>query len=486
MLQEYSNFIAGQWVKSESGKTFQNVNPADTSKSTGTFQLSSKEDAKRAISSAREAFQKWKNTPAPQRGKILHEAANILESQFEELSRILTTEEGKTLSESKGEVQRAIDIFRFYAGQGSRLSGKTVQSASKRTLLYSIREPLGVVALLTPWNFPIAIPAWKMAPALVCGNTVVFKPASLTPIIAQRLVSALEKAGLPAGVLNYITGPGSTVGEELATNSEVDAISFTGSYDVGYGIQRGRASSKKMARIQLEMGGKNPTIILPDAKLDDAAVIVARSSFGLTGQACTATSRVIVHESVKQIFLQKLIEQARSTKVSDGLKPETQMGPAVSKAELEKDLNYVEIGKKEGARLLVGGAKSSVAENQRGHFIDPTVFDNVSPDMRIAKEEIFGPVISVLSAKNLEEAIDLANNSEYGLTAGLCTSNLSSALEFAERVDAGVVKINKMTTGLELHVPFGGFKKSSANTFKEQGEEAVDFYTRIKTVYVGY
>lgn len=483
---EYYDLISGKWVKSESGKTFQIHNPARTSESIGTFQLSGRDDARKAIDAAREAFPKWRNTPAPERGKILFKAAAILESNLEDLSRTLTQEEGKTLAESKGEVQRAVDIFRFFAGQCSRINGKTFSSASKKTLLYSVREPIGVVALMTPWNFPIAIPSWKMAPALACGNSVVFKPASLTPLIAQRLVSALEQAGLPAGVLNYVTGPGGTVGEELSTNSEIDAISFTGSYDVGYGIQKARANSKKMARVQLEMGGKNPTIVLPDANLDEAASIVAKSAFGLTGQACTATSRVIVHERIREKLVEKLALLAKSTVVGDGLLPETQMGPAVSEGQMQNDLNYIEVGRNEGAKLVVGGNKSSNADSQDGYFVEPTILDAVSPDMRIAKEEIFGPVLSVLSASSAEEAIELANKSEYGLTAGLCTSNLSSALEFADKVEAGVIKINKLTTGLELHVPFGGFKSSSSNTFKEQGEEAVDFYTRIKTVYVGY
>jgi 2,5-dioxopentanoate dehydrogenase len=490
---EYSNFIGGSWIKSESGETFETHNPAAKSRKIGTFQLSTVDDAKKAVLAARETFPKWRNSPSPERGKILYKASTILEGSFDELSRTLTEEEGKTLPESKAEVQRAIDIFRFFAGEASRIDGRIYSSGTKKTLLYSVREPIGVVALMTPWNFPIAIPSWKMAPALACGNTVVFKPASLTPLIALNLVSSLEKAGLPGGVLNFVSGPGGTVGEELATNPEVDAISFTGSYDVGYGIQKARASSKKMARLQLEMGGKNPTIVLRDAKLDEAATIVSKSAFGLTGQACTATSRAIVDERIKEELVSKIVKLAQETKVGDGLKPETQMGPAVSKSQLEGDRRYIETGKEEGAKILTGsGAKSEKdnscfeEEEQNGYFIEPTVFDEVFPDMKIAQEEIFGPVLSIQSAKNLDEAIELANKSEYGLTAGLCTSSLSSALEFADKVEAGVVKINKLTTGLELQAPFGGFKKSSSNTFKEQGQEAVDFYTRIKTVYLEY
>ncbi len=483
--QEHYNFISGKWVRSVSGEKFETYNPARKSISLGIFQHSGREDAKDAVASAKGALPKWRNTPGPERGKILFRASEILESQIDELARTLTEEEGKTLGESRGEVQRAIDIFRFAAGQGSRIDGKTYSSGFKRTLLYSVREPVGVVALMTPWNFPIAIPSWKMAPALICGNTIVFKPASLTPLIGMRIVSALENAGLPSGVLNFVTGPGATVGDELATNPDVDAISFTGSYDVGYGIQKARANSKKMARVQLEMGGKNPTIVLPDARLDDAANIVSKSAFGLTGQACTATSRVIVHESVKEKLVEKLASIAKNTVVGDGLEPKTQMGPAVSETQLGTDLNYIEIGKSAGARIVAGGNKSNQTD-QNGYYIEPTIFDDVSPDMRIAKEEIFGPVLSVITVSSVDQAIDVANNSEFGLTAGLCTSNLTSALEFADKVEAGVIKINKLTTGLELHVPFGGFKKSSSNTFKEQGEETVDFYSRIKTVYIEY
>ena len=484
--KEYSNFVGGKWVKSETGETFETVNPANTKQQVGRFQLSGADDSISAVHEAQKAFPAWKNMPPPQRGKVLYKAADIMESELEDISKTLTTEEGKTLAESRGEVQRAIDIFRFFAGQGSRLNGSTVPSATSRTFLYTTRGPVGVVALMTPWNFPIAIPAWKIAPALICGNSVVFKPASLTPLTAIKLVSALERAGLPTGVLNFVTGPGGTVGEELATNPGVDAISFTGSYEVGYGIQRARSNSKKMARGQLQMGGKNPTVVLPDAKLDEAVDLVVRSGFGLTGQACTATSRVIIQDSVKQDFSRKLSERAAKVRVADGLKPDTQMGPAVSKPEFEKDLDYIEVGKSEGAKILVGGKKSDLEENANGYFVEPTVFDDVYPDMRIAREEIFGPVLSLMAAKNLDEAVELANNSEFGLTAGICTSNLSNALEFAERVEAGVIKINRPTTGLELQVPFGGFKKSSSDTFKEQGQEAVEFYSRIKTVYVGY
>jgi 2,5-dioxopentanoate dehydrogenase len=487
LSQTYLNFIGGKWVPSEGGETFKVRSPADPAQSLGEFQLSTRDDARKAVDSARLSSAGWASTPAPQRGKVLYRAAEIIESKVDEFARALTMEEGKTLAESVGEVRRAVDLFRFYGGQGSRLDGRTYPSSFPKTFLYSVREPVGVVALMTPWNFPIAIPSWKIAPALVSGNSVVFKPASLTPGIATRLVSALEQAGLPAGVLNLVTGPGATVGEELTLNRDIDAISFTGSYEVGDGIQRARASSGKMARIQLEMGGKNPTIVMPDARLEDAVDVVARSAFGLTGQACTATSRAIVHRDVKKRFSEMLVERARSMRVGNGLDQGIEMGPAVSESELEKDLRYVEVGQGEGAKLIAGGGRASSSNQPSGgYFIEPTVFDDVFPDMKIAKEEIFGPVLSLFEAKNIDEAVELANNSEFGLTACICTSNLSSAMEFAGRVHAGVVKINRPTIGLELQVPFGGIKKSSSDSFKEQGEEGIDFYTRIKTVYVGY
>ncbi len=478
------NLIDGQWSPSSSGATFTVKNPAEPAQALGDFQLSAREDAKRAVDAALSAFPGWRNTPGPQRGKILYRTAEVIESKLDEFSRALTAEEGKTLADSTGEVRRAIDLFRFYGGQGSRLDGRTYPSGFPRTFLYSVREPVGVVSLMTPWNFPIAIPSWKIAPALVSGNTVVFKPASLTPGIATKLVSALEQAGLPKGVLNLVTGPGGTVGEELTVNPGVDAISFTGSYEVGDGIQKARANSGRMARIQLEMGGKNPTVVMPDAKLEDAVEVVAKSAFGLTGQACTATSRVMVHESIKEKFTKMLVDRARTFRVGNGTEQGVEMGPAVSRSELEKDERYIDTGKEEGAKLIAGGAAPQTPSS--GYFIEPTIFDDVSPDMRIAKEEIFGPVLSVFEVRNVDEAVALANRSEFGLTACICTTNLSSALEFADRVQAGIVKINRPTVGLELQVPFGGIKKSSSDSFKEQGEEGIDFYTRMKAVYAGY
>ncbi len=478
--------IGGQWQDSTSGDTFKVLNPADRNEILASFQLSTRNDAQAAIEAACAAFPKWAKTSPPERGKILHKASAILESEINELTRLLTREEGKTLAESRGEVQRSVDIFRFFAGMGLRLKGETFPSSAPKTFIFTIKEPIGVISILTPWNFPIAIPSWKIAPALVSGNAIVFKPASKTPFIGYKIVEALDKAGLPKGVLNFVTGSGNDVGEELVTNESIDAISFTGSYDVGRGIQRKRSSSSKMIRVQLEMGGKNPTVVSDDADLAKAVQIVSASAFGLTGQACTATSRVIVHEKIAEDFKRKIAEKAQSIKIGSGLEDGIEMGPAASEAELKKDLEYIEIGKHEGAKLISGGGKPVGEKFENGYYIAPTVFSEVSNDMRIAREEIFGPVLSVLEAKNLDDAIEIANATEYGLTAAIVTRNIEAAMEFAQRSAVGIVKINRTTPGVELHVPFGGIRHSSSDTFKEQGEDAIDFYTRKKAVYLGY
>jgi len=485
-LETAKNLIGGSWQESASGQTFHDVSPADTSKTLGIFQLSENSDVQAAFESARASFAKWSGTSPVERGKILFKAAELLAAEIDKFSRILTTEEGKTLQESRGEVQRSIDLFRFYAGQGARLRGDTYPASTPRTLLYSTREGVGVISILTPWNFPIAIPAWKIAPALVSGNTVVFKPASKTPLIAFELVNLLQRAGIPAGVINFITGSGRKVGDEMVTNENIDAISFTGSYEVGAHIQELRGSAAKMARIQLEMGGKNPTVVDEHADLAKAVQLVTGSAFGLTGQACTATSRVIVHEKIAGEFKAKLVERVSKLKVGNGLEDGIEMGPAASEAELKKDLKYIEIGNKEGAKLLLGGNRPAGDYFDRGYYISPTIFSDVTPDMTIARDEIFGPVLSILEVRNLDEAIEVANDTEFGLTSAIVTNNLDAALEFAQRSNVGIVKVNRTTPGVELQMPFGGVKHSSSDTFKEQGEEAIEFYTRKKAVYVSY
>jgi aldehyde dehydrogenase (NAD+) len=482
----FMNMIGGESLRASSEELFEDVNPADIRDSIGQFQSSSKDDVRNAIDRAAEAQKRWAETPAPARGKILLKVADLIESRSEELARTLTREEGKTVKESKGEITRSIDLFRFYAGLGSRSNGKTIPTEDSNQLVYTMRVPLGVVSVVTPWNFPLVIPSWKIAPALVSGNAVVFKPASLTPLIGLKLVELIHAAGIPKGVLNFVTGSGALVGGAMIENVKVAAVSFTGSVAVGNQISDVVRTAKRRPRVQLEMGGKNPTIVLRDADLDKAVSLVSTSAFGVTGQACTATSRAIVEESVHDDFVKKLVERAKSVKVGNGLEASTEMGPAVSQAELEKDLRYLELGKSEGAKLITGGERLKGGNFDLGHFISPAVFTDVTPDMRIAQEEIFGPVLSVMKAKDFDDALKKANDIEFGLSAAIITRDIGKAIQFAERVEAGVVKVNRTTTGAVANAPFGGMKKSSSDTFKEMGEEAIDFYTRLKTVYLGY
>jgi aldehyde dehydrogenase (NAD+) len=480
-MQAFKNYIAGEWVESSSGATFDNRNPADADDMIGSFPLATKEDVERAIATANEALAAWANMPSPARGVILDRAAQILDARQDEFAKALTREEGKTLGEAKGEVLRARDIFKYYAGEGWRAGGQVLPSNISGELLYTRREPLGVIALVTPWNFPLAIPVWKMAPALAYGNTVVFKPASLVPHSAVLLIEALIQAGLPKGVVNLVTGSGRTVGDTLVSSKGIAGVSFTGSVSVGMGIYE--KAMKNLTRVQLEMGGKNPTIVLRDADINKAVGIAVAGGFGLTGQACTATSRVIVEEAAADAFALALTNAARNLKVGNGLESGIQMGPAVSEDQLQTDLEYIGVGQQEGAKLLAGGAK---AGGNGGYFVQPTVFDHVEPQMRIAQEEIFGPVIGIIRARDFEDALAKANGIGFGLSASIVTNDLQKAFQFANRIEAGVVKINEPTTGLALQAPFGGFKNSSANTFKEQGQAAVEFYTRTKTVYVGH
>lgn len=484
MMRNYNNFIAGEWVAAKSGQTFKNLNPADTREVVAEYPLSGKEDAAAAIAAAKAAFPGWAATTPPARGRILSKTSQILEARKAELAELLTREEGKTLAEATGEVQRAADIFRFFGGLSYTLGGSTIPHDLPGNLLFTRREPLGVVAMITPWNFPIAIPGWKLAPALVAGNSVVIKPASQAPALTFEIAKALAEAGLPKGVLNVVTGEGRAVGGELATNPAVVALSFTGSYGVGNQIYQQLA--QRMARAQMEMGGKNPTIVLADADLDLAARLVTIAGFGLTGQACTATSRVIVEKSVAEAFAAKLVEKAKAIVVGNGLKQGVTMGPAVSEAQLKGNLNYVQIAQQEGAQLLYGGARLTDGDLAHGYFMQPTVLGNVKPAARIACEEVFGPVVGIIPVENFDEALTVANSVDVGLSASIVTRDLKKAMTYAERIEAGVVKINQISTGLALQAPFGGVKKSSTDSFKEQGPGAIEFYSKLKTVYLDY
>ena len=483
-MKAYSNFIGGEWVAARSGKHYLTSNPADSREAVGSYPLSGSEDAQAAIAAAKKAAPGWAAATPVARGRVLSKASQILETRKAELAQLLTREEGKTLAEATGEVQRAADIFRFFGGLSYTHGGQTIPHDLPGNLLYTVRQPLGVVALITPWNFPVAIPAWKLAPALVSGNAVILKPASQAPALSLELARVLDEAGLPKGVLNVVIGEGRAVGGELATNPAVAALSFTGSYLVGNQVYLQLA--QRMARAQMEMGGKNPTIVLADADLDLAARLVVTAGFGLTGQACTATSRVIVEKSVLEPFLEKLVTRAQAIKVGNGLHEGVTMGPAVNQAELEGNLNYIDIALKEGARLVWGGARLTEGPLAHGWFMQPAILADVKPAMRIAREEVFGPVVAVLAVENFEEALAVANGVDVGLSASIVTRDLKKAMVYAERIEAGVVKINQISTGLALQAPFGGVKKSSTDSFKEQGVGAIDFYTRVKTVYLDY
>jgi alpha-ketoglutaric semialdehyde dehydrogenase len=479
-MESFDNLIGGEWVGASDHATFETRNPARGDEVLATFPSATAADTAQAVAAAAEAFPAWRATPAPARGALLFRAAELLDERLDDITATLTREEGKTLAEARGEVMRARDILRYFGGEGWRVGGEVLPANTAEAMLFSRREPLGVVAAITPWNFPIAIPAWKIAPALVYGDTVVFKPASPTPLTALRLVECLQDAGLPAGVLNFVTGSGATVGGALAGDPVVRGLTFTGSAATGSGIYA--RATEHFARVQLEMGGKNPIIVLDDADLDLAVRLVVMGGFGLTGQSCTATSRVIVEAGVADRFAAALAEAAAALTVGDGLEDGVQMGPAVSEEQLATDLEYVRIAGDEGAELLAGGGRAG----DGGHFLRPTVFDHVDVHSRLAQEEVFGPLVGIVRARDLDDAIAKANAVGYGLAAGVVTNDLRQALTFVDRIEAGVVKVNEPTTGLALQAPFGGFKLSSANTFKEQGPAAIEFYTRTKTVYVTY
>lgn len=483
MAEILSNFIGGEWVQAASGATFTTRNPANTDEEIGIYPKGDAADARQAIEAAERAQPAWAAIPAPKRGEILYRAANILESRAESIARDMTREEGKTLPEARGEVARAVNILRYFAGEGARLAGMAVPSERDRVVIHTLRKPLGVVGLITPWNFPIAIPAWKAAPALIAGNAVVLKPSDLAPLCAVRLVQALDEAGVTKGAINLVTGPGSKVGREIVSSPKVRAISFTGSETTGGGIAI--EAAKRRARVQLEMGGKNPTVVLADADINDAVATVVNAAFFSTGQRCTATSRVIVEEPIVDEFTKALVARTQSLKVGNGLEPGIEVGPSIDQKQLETVLEYVGIGQREGARLRCGGGRLSDGPYARGFFSAPAVLTDVEPGMRVAQEEIFGPVLTVLPAKDIRHAVEIANGIRFGLSAAICTKSLSAAFEFINQVEAGLIMVNLPSAGVEYHVPFGGSKDSSFGV-REQGPAALEFYTETRTVYLKY
>jgi acyl-CoA reductase-like NAD-dependent aldehyde dehydrogenase len=481
IMQTFANLIDGKWVGAD--RTFENRNPADTSEVVGLFARGSADDAREAAAAAERAFPGWAAMPGPGRAACLFKAADALERRLEQLASEMTREEGKTLPEARGEVRRSINIFRYFAGEGARMPGAVVPSERERVMMFAVRKPLGVVGLVTPWNFPSAIPAWKLAPALVAGNTCVLKPASAAPLSSWRLVEALYEAGIPAGVVNYVAGPGAALGDALVDAPPLKAVSFTGSCEVGDRLYE-RASRRRL-RVQLEMGGKNPTIVLADADLERAVDNVVNGAFASTGQKCTATSRAIVEEAIYERFCEALVAATARLKVGSGLDPATDVGPIIDERQLDTVVRYIEAGTKEGATLAFGGRRVTGPAYDRGCFLQPTVFTNVTETMTIAREEIFGPVVAVMRARDFDDAMRIANGVAFGLSASLQTTNLSRAFEYVQRIEAGLVTVNLPSAGVEYQLPFGGTKDSSFGP-KEQGPAALDFYTDWKTVYLKY
>src|SRR5438309_3028849 len=477
------NYIAGEWIGSSSGETTEDRNPARSDEILGQATASTAEDVRRAIDAAEAAFREWRATPAPQRGDIVRKAADLMERRRDELARLLTQEEGKVLAESLAEVDRAIANVRFAAAQGTRLTGETIPSAQRRTFIYTVREPVGVVACVTPWNFPIAIPAWKIAPALVAGNTVVFKPASLTPLCAVQVVQCFIDGGLPDGVLNMVLGGGEALSRAISSDERVKAISFTGSSAVGRRLYA--QAAERLCKVQLEMGGKNAVIVMDDADLEKAAESVAGGAFGATGQRCAATSRAVVLRSVLDEFNELLARKAETCRAGDGLEQGVRMGPIVDETQLRKVKAKIDDGKRSGAKVMRDGGEPTRADVRAGYFVEPTIFSDVDPRMPLAQEEIFGPVVSVISARDLDAALAAANGVGYGLSSAIYTNDLRTAFRYADESEAGMLHVNTPTVGGEPQVPFGGVKDSGFGD-RECGTAAFDFFTEAKVVYVGY
>ncbi|MBI5327871.1 MAG: aldehyde dehydrogenase family protein [Deltaproteobacteria bacterium] len=482
MIEKVKNFINGEWIDSADRKTLKSINPADISDTIGVIPRSGPKDIDMAVAAARNAFEKWRLTPAPKRGGIILKAAEIIVKRKQELGELVTREMGKVLAEGLGDVQEAIDMAYYMGSEGRRLSGETAPSELPNKDCKSIRVPIGVFAMITPWNFPVAIPAWKIFPALVSGNTVVFKPSSYTPVCAAKLVEILVEAGIPDGVLNLVHGTGEEIGEYLATHPRVDGVSFTGSTAVGEKLSRMCSALDK--EISCEMGGKNAIIVMDDAKLDLAVEGAIWGGFGTTGQRCTAASRVVVHEAVYNKFIDMFTKAASKLRLGNGLLKTTDVGPVINKSQMQKILNYIEIGKKEGARLVIGGKAYKKGVCANGYFIEPTIFANVKEKMRIAQEEIFGPVVSVIKAHGLEDAIRIVNHAKYGLSSAIYTQDVNNSAIAERDLDTGLVYINASTIGAEIQLPFGGTKKSGLGHREAGGRGgAIDMFTKWKVVY---
>jgi len=472
----YRLYIDGKWLNSESSETFSSLNPA-SEQIIGNFQKGNEDDVNKAVEAAEKAFEKWSETPAPKRGSILLKAAQLLRQNKEKLAREMTMEMGKVIEEARGDVQEAIDMAEYIAGEGRRLFGYTTPSELRNKFCMTLRMPVGICGLITPWNFPYAIPAWKIMPALVCGNTIVFKPSSDTPLCATRLVEILEKAGVPKGVVNLVTGPGDRVGMTIVKHEKVRCVSFTGHRDTGKTILK-EAGLKKVG---LELGGKNGIIVMDDADLNLTLDGVVWGGYGTTGQRCTAASRIIVHEKIKRNFEKMLVNKIKKLKVGNGLNPKIDVGPLINKQAQEKSESYTEIGLNEGAKLLIGGKPPKM----KGFFFEPTLFTDCSIDMRICQEEIFGPIVALIPVKDFDEAIEAVNSVEYGLSSSIYTNDMSKAFKAIQRIEAGITYINSSTIGAEIHLPFGGIKHTGIGT-REGGIEGIHEFSETKTVYIDY
>ncbi len=483
MPKKFQNFIDGKWCDAQSGKTFEDRNPANWDEVVGAFPKSGKEDVDRAVKAARRAFEQWRLIPAPKRGDIMRKVGDLMVARKEELARQMTREMGKVLAETRGDVQEGIDTAYYAATEGRRLFGHTVPSELPNKFNMAVRVPIGVAGIVTPWNFPMAIPTWKIFPALLSGNTVVFKPASDTPATATSLVEILLEAGVPGGVVNIVHGGGGEVGMAIVGHPDVDLVSFTGSTMVGKKISE--VASSTLKRVSLELGGKNAQLVMDDADLDLALEGVLWGAFGTTGQRCTATSRLILHEKIHDTFLEMLVERTKKLKLGDGLQPGVDVGPCVNQGQQDTVKSYVEIGLREGAELVVGGSVPKEKGLEKGWFYEPTVFAGVKPDHRIAQEEIFGPVLSVLKVRSAHEGIDVLNNTVYGLSSSIYTRDVNSAFQAIRDIQAGITYINAPTIGAEAHMPFGGVKQTG-NGHREGGWTVYDFFTEWKTVYVDY
>jgi alpha-ketoglutaric semialdehyde dehydrogenase len=483
MEQSFGNYVAGAWVPAASGKTFENRNPADSTELIGRFADSAAEDVEKAVAAAKAAAPAWRALPAPKRGEILYRAAEILVRRKEELSRDMTREMGKVLDETRGDVQEAIDMTYYMAGEGRRQFGQTTPSELKDKFQMCVRMPVGIAGLITPWNFPMAIPSWKMMPALILGNTVVIKPSTETPLSVVNLVKVLEEAGLPKGVVNMVSGGGVEVGAPLMKHPDAGVISFTGSTTVGRVVSE--ACAPMFKHCHLEMGGKNIIMVMDDARLDLAVDGAVWGGFGTTGQRCTAASRLAVHKKVYKEFVDRFVERVKALRVGNGLDPKVQMGPCISERQRQTVEKYVKIGKEEGARLLAGGGVLDKGDLSRGFFHEPTVFGDCSKEMRVAREEIFGPVVSLIPVGSLEEAIEVGNSVEYGLSASIYTQDINSAFRAMREMVTGIFYVNAPTIGAETHLPFGG-AKNTGNGHREACVQALEVFSEWKSIYIDY